>query len=88
MNFALAVSWLTDPHRRGLRLSPDMPRGRVQRVLEDCVLSSTPEDIASWGVLPNALSPEAFRTAHTVIAKANITAKVSTANNAYGVAPS
>ena len=35
MNFDLAVSWLTDPHRRGLRLAPDITRDRVQRVLED-----------------------------------------------------
>ena len=88
MNFDLAVSWLTDPHRRGLRLAPDITGDRVQRVLEDCMSICTPEEIASWGFRSDALSPASFRTAHTVVAKANLTAKVAAANNAHGVAPS
>ena len=87
-SFNLAVDWLKDPHRRGVPLSPDLPRDVVKRFLEEIVLASTGEEIVAWGSLENAPCRQALRAAHTIVARYNMTQRCCLANYQHGVAPS
>ena len=87
-SFNLAVDWLKDPHRRGVPLSPDLPRDVVKRFLEEIVLASTGEEIVAWGSLENAPCRQALRAAHRIVAKYNMIQRVCLSNYQHGVAPS
>ena len=84
MSYDMAVDWLMDPKRKGIKVPEEITRATATTTLEEIVLAAGAAEIVSWGDRERCRNQSALRCATDYVRERRLYQVVAVANNTHG----